>query len=178
MLVHFQVKSKSSRPLPQDREEFESSFDSYGYHIPNRVGHGKVNFLQMLDILKKYSETKGEYSAVEIAKDYKVDPTKMQNVLTHFQVLQIIMPKEGVEETQTEESTEELETTDLKSNQIAPSDSKGKVTWSQVTINNTATYWIVTSWICIRIMFERGGGVDVKYLQRGFCKVQVLGLLS
>lgn len=136
MLVHFQVKSKSSRPLPQDREEFQSSFDSYGYHIPNRVGHGKVNFLQLLDILKKYSETKGEYSAADIAKDYKVDPTKMQNVVTHFQVLQMIMPKGDVEETKTEESTEELETTDSnqivpsdsKANQIAPSDSKAKVT--------------------------------------------------
>lgn len=118
------MKSKSNRPLPQDREEFETSFDTYGYHIPNRLAHGKVDFLQLLDILKKYSDTKGEYSAADIAKDYKVDPTKMQNVLTHFQVLQVIMPKEDVEETQTEESTEEIETTDLKSNQIAPSDSK------------------------------------------------------
>lgn len=118
------VKSKSNRPLPQDREEFETSFDTYGYHIPNRLAQGKVDFVQMLDILKKYSDTKGEYSAADIAKDYKVDPTKMQNVLTHFQVLQVIMPKEDVEEMQTEESTEEIETTDLKSNQIAPSDSK------------------------------------------------------
>lgn len=118
------MKSKSNRPLPQDREEFETSFDTYGYHIPNRLAQGKVDFVQMLDILKKYSDTKGEYSAADIAKDYKVDPTEMQNVLTHFQVLQVIMPKEDVEEMQTEESTEEVETTDLKSNQIAPSDSK------------------------------------------------------
>lgn len=165
------MKSKSNRPLPQDREEFETSFDTYGYHIPNRLAHGKVDFVQMLDILKKYSDTKGEYSAADIAKDYKVDPTKMQNVLTHFQVLQVIMPKEDVEEMQTEESTEEVETTDLKSNQIAPSDSKKKVTWKKLTITTwlpteslPITTWLPTesSWIWIRIVFEfgeEGGGV-------------------
>lgn len=118
---------KSSRPLPSDRGEFESSFDSYGYYIPIRTGHGKVNFLQMMDILKKYSETKGEYSAADIAKDYRVDPTKMQNVVTHFQVLQIHLPKEHVRDPEEDESLQELETTDLKSNQIEPSVSKGKV---------------------------------------------------
>lgn len=78
----------------------------------------------MLDILKKYSDIKGEYSVVDIVKDYKVDSVKMQNVLIYFQVLQVIMFKEDVEEMQIEEFIEEVEIIDLKLNQIVSLDFK------------------------------------------------------
>lgn len=42
-----------------------------------------------------------------------------------------------------------------------------------------ATYWIVTSRIWIRIVFELGGeGVFVKYLPRGLDQAQVLGIIE
>ncbi|XP_062607540.1 uncharacterized protein LOC134269359 [Saccostrea cucullata] len=116
-----EVKSKSNRPLPENRLQVESTYDKYGYHIPNRVAHGKVNFMQMMELLRKYSEAKGQYSAADIAEDYKVDPVKIQNVLSHFQVLQIHLPKEKGFQS----SAANLEIKDSKTDPIGQIDSKG-----------------------------------------------------
>ena len=91
------MRAKTSRPLPDNRFQVQSTFDIHGYHIPSRTPQGKVNYLQMLDILKKYSESKGEYDARDISKDYKVDPVKIQNVVKYFQVLQVYLPPQSVQ---------------------------------------------------------------------------------
>ena len=47
----------------------------------------------MMELLRKYSDSKGQYSPADIAKDYKVDPVKIRNIVNYFQVLQIHLPK-------------------------------------------------------------------------------------
>ncbi|XP_048771453.2 NADH dehydrogenase [ubiquinone] 1 alpha subcomplex assembly factor 4-like [Ostrea edulis] len=119
-----EVKSKSKRPLPENRLHVESSFDEHGYHIPQRISHGKVNFLQMMELLRKYSDSKGQYSPADIAKDYKVDPVKIRNVVNYFQVLQIHLPKMETKQN-VKSTTGELNS---KSDRMRLTDAKDKFT--------------------------------------------------
>ena len=81
----------------------------------------------MLDILKKYSESKGEYDARDISKDYKVDPVKIQNVVKYFQVLQVFLPP-SQSRAGPLLSRERLGTSDRVPDQTEQPDSQGKIT--------------------------------------------------
>lgn len=129
------MRAKTSRPLPDNRFQVQSTFDIHGYHIPSRTPQGKVNYLQMLDILKKYSESKGEYDARDISKDYKVDPVKIQNVVKYFQVLQVYLPP-SQSRAGPLLSRERLGTSDRVPDQTEQPDPQGKITWGSSVLRD------------------------------------------
>lgn len=129
------MRGKTSRPLPDNRFQVQSTFDIHGYHIPSRTPQGKVNYLQMLDILKKYSESKGEYDARDISKDYKVDPVKIQNVVKYFQVLQVYLPP-SQSRAGPLLSRERLGTSDRVPDQTEQPDPQGKITWGSSVLRD------------------------------------------
>lgn len=173
------MRAKTSRPLPDNRFQVQSTFDIHGYHIPSRTPQGKVNYLQMLDILKKYSESKGEYDARDISKDYKVDPVKIQNVVKYFQVLQVFLPP-SQSRAGPLLSRERLGTSDRVPDQTEQPNSQGKITWGSSVLRDCFCLcmwsglcrigkWALQKQVFIMILIFNENALNVNFVSLMWC---------
>ena len=62
-------------------------------HVPE----GRASLRQALEFISQHQLNPKQNSAQKIAMDYKLDATKVQHVLKHFQMLHLHIPKEMTE---------------------------------------------------------------------------------
>ncbi|XP_043251711.1 protein NDUFAF4 homolog [Colletes gigas] len=76
--------ASSTRPLPRETSDYRESED--GYRDPIVVPEGKCSTRQAVTFLKKYKEKFPEYTAEQIALEYKLDKQVAENIVEHFRI--------------------------------------------------------------------------------------------
>jgi Uncharacterised protein family (UPF0240) len=81
------------KPLPLARghvEDFE-----LGYQEPDvkRVTRGKCTLRQAIQFISDYQQLPGEWNAERIATEYKMKQENVEQILEHFRMFQVHIPK-------------------------------------------------------------------------------------
>ena len=76
--------SPSTKSLPQDRSQ--TPLFEYGVYVSDVIPEGKCSLRQALDFISKHNENPTEYSAKQIAQEYKLDEQVVENILKHFKI--------------------------------------------------------------------------------------------
>ncbi|XP_012946643.1 protein NDUFAF4 homolog, partial [Aplysia californica] len=87
----------AQKPLPLSREtKFES--DLGAMDIEYEVPEGRADLKSVLEFLSKHQLNPDIATSSSIARDFRLDEAEVQNVLSHFKVLQIHIPQEMYKE--------------------------------------------------------------------------------
>ena len=84
-----QFKSKA-RPLPENRSTAEDP--EFGYLEPVRIPEGKCSMRQALEFITNHQADKIQFSAANIADQYKLEKGNVQKVLKYFHMLDVQIP--------------------------------------------------------------------------------------
>ncbi|XP_005097972.1 protein NDUFAF4 homolog [Aplysia californica] len=91
------VIRSAQKPLPLSREtKFES--DLGAMDIEYEVPEGRADLKSVLEFLSKHQLNPDIATSSSIARDFRLDEAEVQNVLSHFKVLQIHIPQEMYKE--------------------------------------------------------------------------------
>lgn len=86
-------ETKEDRPLPLMRSSVD--YPEYGYVEPGvtEVPQGKFTLKQAMKFIADHQSQPDVYTAQHVAKDYKIDVKLAENVVTHFRMFDLHMPK-------------------------------------------------------------------------------------
>lgn len=90
--VNTEIRAKTDRSLPENRSKAEPS--EYGFPDPDRIPEGKASLRQALGFISQHYMDPTTHTAQVIAEQYKLDVGQVTNVLLHFQILHMHIPKE------------------------------------------------------------------------------------
>ena len=82
---------RADRPLPQSRDKIVDP--EFGYLEPSRIPQGRVSIRQSLEFITSHTMNPGVVTASTIAKEYKLNPVAVQEILDNFHMLDLTMPK-------------------------------------------------------------------------------------
>ncbi|XP_053978773.1 protein NDUFAF4 homolog [Hylaeus volcanicus] len=83
----------SSRPLPLNRTT-SSSFE-FGFYESRVIPEGKCSLRQALTFLGNHNNNPTEYTIEKIALEYKLDKQVVANIIEHFSVPRMVMPRKN-----------------------------------------------------------------------------------
>ncbi|RUS78006.1 hypothetical protein EGW08_014223 [Elysia chlorotica] len=67
--------------------------------VDSEVPKGRSSLKTLMELISRHQTDPSGYPATTIAKDHSLDEAAVQNVLTHFKVMQLHLPKEMYKET-------------------------------------------------------------------------------
>ncbi|XP_050394579.1 NADH dehydrogenase [ubiquinone] 1 alpha subcomplex assembly factor 4 [Patella vulgata] len=88
-----------TRPFPASREN--PTTPEYGVQEPKIIPVGKVSIKQAIEIITNHRVSPTEHSSKTIAKQYKLQEPIVEQVLRHFQTLNMHIPKEVFQQDKT-----------------------------------------------------------------------------
>jgi hypothetical protein len=71
----------------------------YGYEEPPNIRPGKISLRSALDILSKHEADPGVNKAEALAKEYSLDLVVVNDIVSHFRTLDVIMPTKEPKDT-------------------------------------------------------------------------------
>jgi len=93
-----EIKAYSARKMPEDRTALQKSI--YGQTEPEKIPIGRMSMKQVVEALVDYSRDREEFSSSAISQSYRIDAEKAQNLTYYYQVFDIHLPKNAVEDHQ------------------------------------------------------------------------------
>ncbi|GFR94241.1 NADH dehydrogenase [ubiquinone] 1 alpha subcomplex assembly factor 4 [Elysia marginata] len=95
------IQIKSARTaVPLTRQTFgEPDLGVMDVTADTEVPRGKSSLKVLMSFISRHQEDPNSHPATVIAKDHSLDPTVVQNVLTHFKVMHLHLPKDMYKET-------------------------------------------------------------------------------
>lgn len=131
--IYIQVTAKK---LPQNRQILEDS--EFGFEEPEVIPEGKLTLRHALEFIVKHQDDPQKNSVEQIAKDYNLQTSHVNEVLKHFQTFQMHLSTDFASKhkkiIRKEISLDEPKVYKLTS---ARSDNKKKIEEKPVTLNPT-----------------------------------------
>lgn len=95
------IQIKSARPVVSLTRQAvaESDLGVLDVSADEEVPQGRSSLKTLISLISRYQEDPTTKTTAEIAKDHRLDPTVIQDVLTHFKVMHLHLPKELYKET-------------------------------------------------------------------------------
>merc|ERR1719150_530108 len=89
------MEENPSRPLPQDVSQHYSEFVPAQMRLERpgqrrKIPPGKVSLDQSVNILSKFKESEGRFSAADISEEYKLNKEVAANIVRHFEIFNIL----------------------------------------------------------------------------------------
>jgi len=93
-----EIKAYTARRMPEDRTALQKSI--YGQTEPEKIPIGRMSMKQVVEALVDYSRDREEFTASAISQSYRIDAEKAKNLTYYYQVFDIHLPKNAVEDHQ------------------------------------------------------------------------------
>lgn len=81
-----------TKKLPEDRSKIEDT--EFGFPVPKVIPEGKCTLKTALTFISEHSSTPTKVTAETIAKEYSLNKVDVENVLKHFQMYHVQLPKD------------------------------------------------------------------------------------
>ncbi|KAJ9584612.1 hypothetical protein L9F63_021054 [Diploptera punctata] len=93
-------EGQPQRSLPQDRKQPEDF--EFGHKEPKMITQGRFTLKQAVKFISDHQTDPATWSAAAIAKEYKLDQEKLENVLHYFRTFRIHLPSKTGEKIKVE----------------------------------------------------------------------------
>ncbi|GFO06644.1 NADP dehydrogenase [ubiquinone] 1 alpha subcomplex assembly factor 4 [Plakobranchus ocellatus] len=92
------ITIKSSQPAPQLSRRALQDRDLGVMDVEGEVPQGRSSLKSLMAFISSHQENPTQHSAAAIAEEHHLDEAAVQNVLAHFRVMQLHIPKEMYKE--------------------------------------------------------------------------------